>query len=841
MAIFNPSDAEFRQMQERSVDPQDFRDSYNINKLTTVYSRGKRNAIVKGCELTTVINDNKIKTTISNGILVIDYAAIKFKDDVTLEIPFDGNGDKWYVIAVRYRYTNTYPPNIAKYVIVEKSFYNIEEMPLILGFLHVGESGSVSYAEQLLINGITYHMAAQYLDDKNYVHPLTHPATMIEQDEYHRFVTDQQIQFWDNKADKINATHFSNGLMSASDKYKLDGIPATAQENQNAFSHVRTADSIISAATKTDSIIFKDTSRSRFKVEANEIKLDIINVAAEKHTHLKEEIVNFSHQHTANDVLSVRWNSIIDKPSKVSLHGIVDVYTKEEIDIIKNNFNVLTECYVATTTNITLSGLQTIDGVQLLGNERVLVRQQIFPHHNGIYISAAGAWSRAEDFNTSGKIVQNSYVFVTDGNKYMNSSFVMISKNVNLGTSAINWALFDRNLLPFFSNHFTKDNQMIDLQSRLSAGAYTKVTVNEKGIVVQGNRLEATDLPFHVHPEYLTPDQTHTHGNLPILDQFSVDNYGVLYFGNESLGSKFNDMIVSQSTGYSSSKIIDLFNNFYLNIKSELDNIRTDILALKQAKIKNDQDHLDFINRFAIIESKLNGINMPEKEGFDRKEFFFTEPNKDKYILAEPVESGAPLIVTLNGVGADYILQNNRVIQLNMAPNEIEGGWILIVYYNGTTVSGAGGYDKVDKIKTVAGQLRYELAELADPKTPPLVLLNGIATPYTLVDNRTITLDMSTDNIEDDWDLKVYYDSTAKANDDNSGYNMVDEFISAAGVLEYTLRKDIDLDQAVLFTINGIDTDFEIINNKTIRISEYEAAEIEDGWKICVIYNSVKE
>src|SRR5262245_1369442 len=58
-------------------------------------------------------------------------------------------------------------------------------------------------------------------------------------------------------------------------------------------------------------------------------------------------------------------------------------------------------CRVGTTTNITLSGLQTIDGVSVASGNRVLVKNQTSPQSNGIYIAAAGAWSRSTDANTA--------------------------------------------------------------------------------------------------------------------------------------------------------------------------------------------------------------------------------------------------------------------------------------------------------------------------------------------------------------------------------------------------------------------------------------------------------
>ncbi|MGL9969419.1 pyocin knob domain-containing protein [Enterococcus sp. DIV1420a] len=64
-----------------------------------------------------------------------------------------------------------------------------------------------------------------------YVHPISHPATIITQDVTHRFVTDAEKIGWNEKASKDLATTLSNGLMSAADKLKINGIQAGAQKN----------------------------------------------------------------------------------------------------------------------------------------------------------------------------------------------------------------------------------------------------------------------------------------------------------------------------------------------------------------------------------------------------------------------------------------------------------------------------------------------------------------------------------------------------------------------------------------------------------------------------------
>lgn len=94
-------------------------------------------------------------------------------------------------------------------------------------------------------------------------------------------------------------------------------------------------------------------------------------------------------------------------------------------------------CDVATTTNITLSGEQTIDGV-LTSGSRVLVWNQTNAVDNGIWDSSTGAWSRAIDCNTNQDLSKGTQVYVSNGATYAGNRFVFTSSNpIQPGTSSI--------------------------------------------------------------------------------------------------------------------------------------------------------------------------------------------------------------------------------------------------------------------------------------------------------------------------------------------------------------------------------------------------------------------
>lgn len=97
---------------------------------------------------------------------------------------------------------------------------------------------------------------------------------------------------------------------------------------------------------------------------------------------------------------------------------------------------------VATTANITLSGLQTIDGVVLSANDRVLVKSQTDAVENGIYVAASSAWTRSSDFNGIYDVVQGTRVYIAAGTLYAGYEATITTENpITIGTSEITFAL----------------------------------------------------------------------------------------------------------------------------------------------------------------------------------------------------------------------------------------------------------------------------------------------------------------------------------------------------------------------------------------------------------------
>ena len=120
-----------------------------------------------------------------------------------------------------------------------------------------------------------------------------------------------------------------------------------------------------------------------------------------------------------------------------------DAATKAYVDSVASGLDIKESVKVATTGNITLSGTQTIDGVGVLADDRVLVKDQTTASQNGIYLCKAGAWQRATDFAASNQEA-GAFCFVEQGTVNGDNGFVCTSnKGADVvGTDALAFSQF---------------------------------------------------------------------------------------------------------------------------------------------------------------------------------------------------------------------------------------------------------------------------------------------------------------------------------------------------------------------------------------------------------------
>jgi hypothetical protein len=128
-----------------------------------------------------------------------------------------------------------------------------------------------------------------------------------------------------------------------------------------------------------------------------------------------------------------------------------DAATKAYVDAARSGLDVKQSVRVATTPNDQgtlisqgLNGLLTIDGVTVSVGDRVLVKDlPMNASDNGIYVVAAGAWSRAIDADSSAEVTAGMFTFVAEGTTNADSGWVLTTNDtITLGTTALAFAQF---------------------------------------------------------------------------------------------------------------------------------------------------------------------------------------------------------------------------------------------------------------------------------------------------------------------------------------------------------------------------------------------------------------
>jgi hypothetical protein len=115
-------------------------------------------------------------------------------------------------------------------------------------------------------------------------------------------------------------------------------------------------------------------------------------------------------------------------------------------------------CKAATTSNITLSGLQVIDGYTTLANDRILVKNQGTASQNGIYLSKLTSWTRTTDADASAEVTPGMYCYIEQGTENSGTSWVLATTGtITLGSTGLSFTKFYGPMLGLMKNENLDD------------------------------------------------------------------------------------------------------------------------------------------------------------------------------------------------------------------------------------------------------------------------------------------------------------------------------------------------------------------------------------------------
>lgn len=233
-----------------------------------------------------------------------------------------------------------------------------------------------------------------------------------------------------------------------------------------------------------------------------------------------------------------------------------DAATKGYVDNVATGLDVKASVRVASTANVTVTytatggtsargqitaAPNTLDGVSLAANDRILLKDQSTGAQNGIWVvstlgtGANGVWDRATDFDQDVEVTSGAFTFVSEGTANADSGWVLTTDGtITIGGAsgtALTWAQFSG-------------------AGQITAGAGLTKTGNTLNVVANANNT------IVVNADDITVNRTGTNGaHVPLVFKTGTHASATSIAITHNLGQQF---ILAQVFETSSGNLVDV-------------------------------------------------------------------------------------------------------------------------------------------------------------------------------------------------------------------------------------------------------------------------------------------
>lgn len=354
---------------------------------------------------------------------------------------------------------------------------------------------------------------------------------------------------------------------------------------------------------------------------------------AEKiHTHLKEDITDFSHNHEEyitydqliNPIPGMEGASLVGANVPDFAGGTVQELLNElryYSDENRNNFFVKKPVRAIATSHISsLVGVRhNIDGIEIFrSGDRVLLVGQNDNRENGIYTIRSEGWTRADDMYKDSDLAANIIVFINEGLEYVNTGWRLEIKSNDIGGVIQPLKIGEVAILgkPFSYNRNLRSSNTIELTVDNSSNVLMpelKIVMGDMPVDAVFSRIQCDRYGRVIYGELLGP-----HGNDYLLEDYNIRDALTAVETIATIEEALKDFdqglsvdlakIVTELKAYTDSGILS--HNNSTNVHSALASNISDIIHNSTKQFKHNHNDLYYTKSELESDQILSGAEL---------------------------------------------------------------------------------------------------------------------------------------------------------------------------------------------------------------------------------------
>lgn len=242
---------------------------------------------------------------------------------------------------------------------------------------------------------------------------------------------------------------------------------ATALQTSRTFT--------LSGVVTSGAMSFDGTANVTFTTAIADAALSIAKTSGlQSALNAKQDSIGYTPLNKAGDTMTGNLTLAGDPSS--NLHAATKQYVDNRVIAAAASIDPKDPVKCATTANITLSGLQAIDGYTTVAGDRVLVKNQSTASGNGIYTAASGAWTRTFD-GSQDKLTSAALMLVLNGTTQGGTQWYLQTNDpITVGTTNLTFTQFGAQMT------YTNGNGLLLTGNVFSVKAGTGIIVNAGGV-----------------------------------------------------------------------------------------------------------------------------------------------------------------------------------------------------------------------------------------------------------------------------------------------------------------------------------------------------------------------